>query len=45
MVQAWYMDNEETDQRLTHHRNPPKYIPLDELFHKTGVEYFQVATF
>lgn len=43
MVRAWYMDNEQTDQRLEHHRNPPKFIDLDELFKKTGVEYFQVS--
>lgn len=42
MVRAWYMDSENTDQRLEHHRNPPKFIDLDELFKATGVEYFQV---
>ncbi|XP_031640599.1 1,2-dihydroxy-3-keto-5-methylthiopentene dioxygenase [Contarinia nasturtii] len=42
MVRAWYMDNEVTDQRLEHHRSPPQYIQLDELFKKTGVEYFQL---
>lgn len=42
MVRAWYMDNETTDQRLEHHRNPPKFLDLDELFKKTGVEYFPV---
>lgn len=43
MVRAWYMDSEQTDQRLEHHRNPPKFIDLDELRKKTGVEYFQVG--
>lgn len=43
MVRAWYMDNETTDQRLEHHRNPPKFIELDELHKKTGVEYFQAS--
>lgn len=43
MVRAWYMDNQQTDQRLEHHRNPPKFIDLDELQKKTGVEYFQVS--
>lgn len=43
MVQAWYMDNELSDQRLEHHRNPPQYLPLDELYKKTGVEYFNVS--
>lgn len=44
MVRAWYMDNETTDQRLEHHRNPPKFIELDELHKKTGVEYFQASS-
>lgn len=43
MVQAWYMDNELSDQRLEHHRNPPEYVSLDELYKKTGVEYFNVS--
>ncbi|GLV41462.1 Acireductone dioxygenase 1 [Carabus blaptoides fortunei] len=42
MVQAWYMDNETTDQRLLHHRNPPEYINLKDLFKHTGVEYFKI---
>lgn len=42
MVRAWYMDSEHTDQRLEHHRNPPKFLELDELYKKTGVEYFSV---
>ncbi|XP_075161167.1 acireductone dioxygenase 1 [Haematobia irritans] len=42
MVKAWFMDNEITDQRLEHHRNPPAFIGLDELFKKTGVEYFLI---
>ncbi|XP_017889509.1 1,2-dihydroxy-3-keto-5-methylthiopentene dioxygenase [Ceratina calcarata] len=42
MVRAWYMDNSDADQRLEHHRNPPKYISLGDLFKETGVEYFQV---
>lgn len=44
MVRAWYMDNETNDQRLEHHRNPPKFIDLDQLFKITGVEYFQVIS-
>lgn len=42
MVQAWYMDNEQTDQRLEHHQNPPKFLTLDELFKVTGVEYYKI---
>lgn len=43
MVRAWYMDNEATDQRLEHHRNPPQFLNLEELYKVTGVEYFKVT--
>jgi len=43
MVRAWYMDSSEEDQRLEHHRQPPYFIDLDELFKTTGVEYFKVS--
>ena len=42
MVKAWYMDTEQSDQRLEHHLNPKVFLELDELLKKTGVEYFQV---
>ncbi|XP_034480969.1 1,2-dihydroxy-3-keto-5-methylthiopentene dioxygenase [Drosophila innubila] len=42
MVQIWFMDNEQTDQRLEHKRSPPKYLELSELYKKTGVEYFKI---
>lgn len=42
MVRAWYMDDEPTDQRLEHHRNPPEFLTLEELHKITGVEYFKV---
>lgn len=43
MVRAWYMDSDtKTDQRLEHHRQPPKFIELPELKQTTGVEYFKV---
>ncbi|XP_026319962.1 1,2-dihydroxy-3-keto-5-methylthiopentene dioxygenase [Hyposmocoma kahamanoa] len=43
MVQAWYMDNDTIrDQRLEHHKNPPEYISLEDLYKKTGVEYFKL---
>lgn len=45
MVNAWYMDNDTSDQRLEHHRNPPEFLSLDELYKKTGVEYFKVCCF
>lgn len=43
MVRAWYMDNEPSDQRLEHHRAPPKFITLEELYAVSGVEYFAVT--
>jgi 1,2-dihydroxy-3-keto-5-methylthiopentene dioxygenase len=43
MVQAWYMDSSEEDQRLEHHRQPPNFLDVDELFKATGVEYFKVS--
>lgn len=43
MVRAWFMDSSDEDQRLEHHRSPPQFIDLEELYKKTGVEYFQVC--
>lgn len=43
MVRAWYMDNDPSDQRNEHHRNPPEFVDLKKLFAITGVEYFQVS--
>ncbi|KAL0850804.1 hypothetical protein ABMA28_006731 [Loxostege sticticalis] len=40
MGKAWYMDEDTSDQRLEHHKNPPEFISLDELYKKTGVEIF-----
>ncbi|GAB2210227.1 hypothetical protein Droror1_Dr00015487 [Drosera rotundifolia] len=31
VIQAWYMDNSDEDQRLPHHREPKEFISLDEL--------------
>ncbi|XP_066323569.1 heat stress transcription factor A-2d-like [Miscanthus floridulus] len=31
VIQAWYMDDSEEDQRLPHHREPKEFIPLDKL--------------
>ncbi|KAM3967655.1 acireductone dioxygenase 1 [Aphomia sociella] len=43
MVKAWYMDDDQTsDQRLEHHKNPPEYLSIEELFKKTGVEHFSL---
>lgn len=43
MVQAWYKNNDNTDQRLKHHMNPPKYVSGDELFEFAGVECIGVC--
>lgn len=42
MVRAWYMDNDSSDQRLEHHRNPPQFLTITELYEASGVEYFKV---
>lgn len=42
MVRAWYMDDDPTDQRNEHHKNPPHFITLEELHDVSGVEYFKV---
>uniref|UniRef100_A0A1B0DNK8 acireductone dioxygenase (Fe(2+)-requiring) n=1 Tax=Phlebotomus papatasi TaxID=29031 RepID=A0A1B0DNK8_PHLPP len=42
MVRAWFMDTETTDQRLEHQRNPPEFVTLEDLYAKTGVEYFKI---
>ena len=45
MVKAWFMDNDDhSDQRLEHHLNPPEFVTLEELYKKTGVEYFSVSS-
>jgi 1,2-dihydroxy-3-keto-5-methylthiopentene dioxygenase len=31
VIQAWYMDDSNEDQRLPHHRNPPEYVSLQKL--------------
>lgn len=38
------MDTDTSDQRLEHHRNPPEFVSLEDLFKKTGVEYFKVRS-
>ncbi|KAK5649643.1 hypothetical protein RI129_000672 [Pyrocoelia pectoralis] len=42
MVRAWYMSNDVKDQRLENHQNPQKFLPFDEVYQLTGVEYFFV---
>ncbi|CAM8893457.1 unnamed protein product [Rhodiola kirilowii] len=31
VIQAWYMDESDEDQRLPHHKDPKEYVSLDEL--------------
>lgn len=31
MIQAWYMDDSQDDQRLPHHKDPKEFISLDKL--------------
>lgn len=45
MVRAWYMDDDPSDQRNEHYRNPPEFLDLKKLFEITGVEYFRVSFF
>ncbi|TXG72120.1 hypothetical protein EZV62_000699 [Acer yangbiense] len=31
VLQAWYMDDSDEDQRLPHHKNPKEFVSLDKL--------------
>lgn len=31
VLQAWYMDDSEEDQRLPHHREPKEFVSLEKL--------------
>ncbi|KAF4523557.1 hypothetical protein B566_EDAN012005 [Ephemera danica] len=42
MVEAWFMDTSDEDQRLSHKTNPPQMLGPEELFKTTGVEYFKI---
>ncbi|XP_066150720.1 acireductone dioxygenase [Euwallacea fornicatus] len=42
MVLAWYMDNDDYDKREEHHKTPPEYVSLKDLFQITGVECYQL---
>jgi len=39
MVNAWFMDNSDADQRLPHHLDPPQFVDVAYL-RKCGVLYF-----
>lgn len=36
------MEEDDTDQRLQHHKKTPKFVTIEELYKLTGVEYFHV---
>lgn len=42
VIEAWYMDDSEEDQRLPHHREPKESIPIDKLtgFHLCRSAYW-----
>ncbi|KAJ8961808.1 hypothetical protein NQ318_021423 [Aromia moschata] len=42
MVRAWYMNNDSSDQREEHYKNPPHFISVDELYSVSGVEYIKL---
>lgn len=45
MVRAWFMaDDDDSDQRLEHHRSPPEFVDMHKLLEITGVEHFKVRT-
>lgn len=39
MLQAWYMDDSDEDQRLPHHREPKEFVSLDQL---AGEHFFTI---
>ncbi|CAH1987215.1 unnamed protein product [Acanthoscelides obtectus] len=42
MVRAWYMDDDRSDQRNEHQKNPPEYVNIEDLTRLTGCEYFKL---
>lgn len=42
MVRAWNMSFVLSDQRDENHKNPPELLSLQDLFYRTGVEYFPI---
>ncbi|XP_006609148.1 1,2-dihydroxy-3-keto-5-methylthiopentene dioxygenase isoform X2 [Apis dorsata] len=45
MVRAWYMDNSDVDQRLEHHKQPPEYISIENLFKITELKKKRCYTY
>jgi hypothetical protein len=42
MVEAWFMDDSDADQRQPHKTDPPRYVSPEDLLASTGVESFKV---
>ncbi|KAG6432283.1 hypothetical protein SASPL_103858 [Salvia splendens] len=40
-IEAWFMQENDEDQRLPHHKNPPEYVSLDQLA-DLGVLYWNL---
>ncbi|XP_065343492.1 acireductone dioxygenase [Cloeon dipterum] len=43
MVQAWFMDSSDVDQRKLHQTDPPQFVSVEELLTTTGVESFKIT--
>jgi len=41
MVQAWYMDSSDEDQRLPHQLDPPQPVSLADL-EQLGIVYYNI---
>ncbi|XP_017782582.1 PREDICTED: 1,2-dihydroxy-3-keto-5-methylthiopentene dioxygenase [Nicrophorus vespilloides] len=42
MVRAWYMDEDTSNPQLEHHLDPAEYVPIEDVFELSGVEYFKL---
>jgi 1,2-dihydroxy-3-keto-5-methylthiopentene dioxygenase len=42
MVEAWFMDDSDDDQRQPHKTDPPRFVSPEDLLASTGVESFKV---
>lgn len=40
VIQAWYMDDSDEDQRLPHHREPKEFVSLEKL---AGMHFGKLA--
>lgn len=40
VIQAWYMDDSDEDQRLPHHREPKEFVSLDKLAGKDQAKHY-----